>query len=105
MIHLLLAIALAFQSPAIAPVQSPQNASLTGRVLNEQGEPVAGATVGLREHVADAEQLKIVTTDAQGNYEFSDLSKTAIAWKTDRLPTGIWINPSAAISEHDPTTS
>ncbi|GAA3926975.1 carboxypeptidase-like regulatory domain-containing protein [Hymenobacter algoricola] len=49
-------------APAPAPAPEPTNVTLSGRILDEEGKPMAGATVMLKG------SRKVASTDANGNY-------------------------------------
>nr|PZN70632.1 MAG: hypothetical protein DIU55_10920 [Bacillota bacterium] len=71
-------------------VLQPKRAVVMGRVLDEQGNPVAGATVELTLEGDSA--LQLATTDAAGNYRLEvDLaSGAAWAWLRVRPVTGVF---------------
>ncbi|MBI1760050.1 MAG: carboxypeptidase regulatory-like domain-containing protein [Acidobacteria bacterium] len=58
------------QQPEIA---SARTGAITGRVLNDEGAPVAGATVSLGMVTNTPQTGRTATTDAEGNFVFRDL--------------------------------
>lgn len=54
------------------PVSETTVGAITGRVVSDRGEPMAGATVMMRP-VGSANQSRTATTDAEGNFRFTGL--------------------------------
>ncbi len=81
MIELLLAIALVTQAGMINASADSENNSLIGTVLDEQGQPISGATIGLSEFRYDGQgELRTTTTDADGKYQFKDFEPPKPFW-------------------------
>jgi hypothetical protein len=53
---------------------SPKTGTITGRVINENGQPLANASVFVRGSIP-LMQARIVTTDSEGNFQVSDLER------------------------------
>ena len=78
MMLLLLCIAVHAQVPASAPKSSEKptttTGSITGRVVNESGQPLAGTSVFVRT-VTSGFTARATTTDADGNFRVNGLER------------------------------
>lgn len=63
------------QEPSVAPKinDAPVGGSISGRVVNESGQPVAGATVFVRR--TNSTGGRTTTTDAEGNFRANNLDR------------------------------
>ena len=68
---------------------SGQNRAITGKVLNEKGEPVIGASVG----IVNATSSKYATTDAKGAFILQASGRdtaiiSSVGFEVKRVPIG-----------------
>ncbi len=64
------------QAAAIAKPDDPSTGTISGRVVNENGQPLTGATVFARA-VGTAMQGRTTVTDSEGNFQLSALDQAA----------------------------
>ena len=71
-----LCVAVQGQEPSVAPksTDEPATGSITGRVVNESGQPVAGASAIVR-RTNSAVTGRTTTTDAEGNFRVNNLER------------------------------
>ena len=70
-----LCVAAQGQVPTVAPKSNDESAtgSITGRVVNESGQPVAGASATVRR--TNSSTGRTTTTDAEGNFRVNNLDR------------------------------
>jgi hypothetical protein len=64
------------QAAAVAKPDEPSTGTISGRVVNENGQPLTGATVFVRA-VGTATQGRTTVTDSEGNFQVSALDPAA----------------------------
>ncbi|HEV2835816.1 MAG TPA: carboxypeptidase-like regulatory domain-containing protein [Pyrinomonadaceae bacterium] len=72
-IHVCAQTQLQTPAPAAANTEEPTIGTITGSVVNESGQPLAGVTVNVRD-VNPSGAGKQSTTDAEGNFRFTGLA-------------------------------
>lgn len=65
-------------APAAEPASEATTGALTGRVVNDRGEPMAGASVYARA-LGSMNQSRSTTADAEGNFRFTGLEPALYA--------------------------
>ena len=70
-----LCVAVQGQEPSVAPksTDEPASGSISGRIVNESGQPVAGATTYVRR--LNSSGGRTTTTDAEGNFRANNLDR------------------------------
>lgn len=79
------------QEVILTPAQT-----LSGRVVDEQGKPISGATVSIGSYakVLPLEGFHIVKTDTQGRYKFDDLPSLDLAAAAKHVQKSDWARTS-----------
>lgn len=81
MIQLLLAVALVTQVGTLEATTVSDATTLSGTVLDETGQPIKGAVVGVKDFRFDGRgNERTTTTDGEGNYEIKDFEPSQLFW-------------------------